>query len=123
MWFIAGQVALGYSIAGLAKLLGPRWRDGSALVGILSTRTYGNARVKNVIEERQWIGKISSWMVVLWECSFVLIFLVPWPEVWEGALLGGLAFHWITALVMRLWDFALTWTAAYVAVFAVLASR
>jgi hypothetical protein len=49
--FIAAQALLAYSTSGIAKLVSPVWRDGTGLVGILSTIDHGTPALG------QWLAR------------------------------------------------------------------
>ncbi|MFD0430848.1 hypothetical protein ACFQ60_36745 [Streptomyces zhihengii] len=44
VWYVAIQSNLSYVVSGWIKLLGKDWRTGSALTGVLRTRTYGHEK-------------------------------------------------------------------------------
>ncbi|WP_291989725.1 hypothetical protein [Luteitalea sp.] len=114
LWFCAAQACLSYVTSGLAKLRGRRWRDGSGLTGVLSTRTYGVGALHRVLVRRRWLAIALSWSVILTESLFPLVLVVPDAAV-PWFLAGGLAFHLGAAVVMGLntfvWAFAATYPA------------
>lgn len=114
LWFIALQACLSYATSGIAKLLGSSWRDGSGLVGILSTNTYGLPALATLLARRNSLAVGVSWMIIVSEALFPLVLVVPEP--WIPAMMAaGLAFHLGCAIVMGLntfvWSFAATYPA------------
>jgi hypothetical protein len=112
LWFIAVQGCLAYGVAGLAKASARGWRDGSFLVGILGTNMYGNAKLAAYLAGKPKLVTLHSRMIVLFECSFLAVLLLPMPAVlfWLGA---GVAFHVANAYVMGLNTFVWAFIATY----------
>jgi hypothetical protein len=114
LWFCAAQACLSYATSGFAKLRGTRWRDGSGLTGVLSTRTYGIGGLHRLLVRHRWLAITLSWSVILTELLFPLVLVVP-DAVVPWFLAGGLAFHLGAAVVMGLntfvWAFAATYPA------------
>lgn len=119
LWFIALQCLLSYLTSGLAKLGGRSWRDGTGLLGVLNTRTYGGRRLAALLGRCRALPVVLSWTIILTEVLFVLVLLAP--DQWIALMLAaGLAFHIGTAIVMGLnafvWAFGATYPAiAYLA--------
>lgn len=115
LWFIALQSALAYFIAGINKLLSATWRDGTALVGILGTRTYGHDRASSLLRRFPALSIALSWVVVLFECGFAAALFAG--EGVAAAVLGaGLFFHVANAVFMGLNGFVFAFVATYPAV-------
>lgn len=114
LWFCAAQACLSYATSGVAKLRGKRWRDGSGLTGVLSTRTYGVSALHRLLVGHRWLAVALSWAVILTESLFPLVLVVPDAAV-PWFLAGGLIFHLGAAVVMGLntfvWAFAATYPA------------
>jgi hypothetical protein len=115
LWFIAAQAALSYVTAGIAKLVSPMWRDGSALRGIMGTSSYGHPWAARFLAARPRLATAASWSVITVECLFPLALLGIRPLTW--ALVGcGVLFHLGTAILMRLNTFFAAFVATYPAV-------
>jgi hypothetical protein len=119
LWFIGLQCLLSYLTSGVAKLAGRSWRDGTGLLGVLNTKTYGGRRLAAVLAGRRGLAVALSWTVILTEALFVLVLVVPDQGI-ALMLAGGVAFHVGTAVVMGLnafvWAFGATYPAiAYLA--------
>lgn len=113
--FLTFQACLAYAMAGFAKAIAPGWRDGTYLVGICGTGTYGNARLRDLLLAKPALSKWLSRMVILWECSFPLVLLLPLPLALIQ-LAGGVVFHLVMAYIMGLNDFVWSFLATYPAV-------
>lgn len=111
--FLCAQLWLSYFISGLAKLASPKWRGGDALVGILSTRAYGNPRLYGLIRDRRLVNVALCWSVIAGEalCPILILFVAPGVALLILAL--GLSFHLGTAVVMGLNNFLLSFGAVY----------
>jgi hypothetical protein len=115
LWFIALQCILSYLTSGVAKLSGRSWRDGTGLTGVLTTNTYGKRRLAALLERRPGVAIALSWTIILTETLFVAVLFVP--DRWVVLILiGGLAFHLVTAGVMGLNAFVPAFGAAYPAI-------
>jgi hypothetical protein len=112
VWFVAIQSALSYWIAGIAKLRSPMWRNGSAIVGILSTEAYGHAGLHQWLRTNPRLAQVLCWGVILFECCFPLVFLIPGP--FKLVLIGtAFLFHVATAVAMGLNNFFWGFVALY----------
>jgi len=116
--FIAAQAVLSYFTAGVAKLVSPMWRSGTALPAILGTYNHGLAWVSRSMETRPSIGLVLGWAVILFEVSFPLVLIAPQP-VAIVALGVGLTFHLGCAVLMGLNSFVWPFPATYVCVLAI----
>jgi hypothetical protein len=114
LWFIALQACLSYATSGLAKLASPTWRQGDALLRILSTETYGCERLARLLQQRRWLQSSLCWSVILVETLFPLALVLPAPWAWVF-LGGGIVFHLLCAAIMGfnsfLWAFGATYPA------------
>ncbi len=89
--FIAGQLALPYVAAGVAKLLSADWRGGSAIVGILSTDTYGHRALQQVVN-RPSVARLLCWSVIGFEVGFPLLLTLGGIGLVVSAI-AAVAFH------------------------------
>jgi hypothetical protein len=90
--FIAAQLCLCYTTAGVSKLIGARWRSGDAFAGIMRTASYGHPQTAALIDRYPVAAKAVSWTVISGEIAFPVLFLV-------GAA-AGIAALGIAALVI-----------------------
>lgn len=112
LWFIAVQCCLAYVTSGLGKVAGRSWRDGTGLVGVLTTRTYGRPTLARLLRQRLGLARLLSWWVIAVEVAFPLVLVAPRPVV-VLLLAAGLTFHVTTAVVMGLNSFVWAFLAAY----------
>ena len=115
--FIGAQAMLSYFSAGYAKLISPMWRDGSAIAGVLDTKSYGNAGATNVLRRWPVVAKAVCWSTLIFECLMPLLVLAG-PTGCLVFLAAGVAFHVGIAAMMGLnlflWSFAATYPSLYV---------
>jgi hypothetical protein len=112
LWFIAAELTLSYLVAGVAKALGPEWRSGRAIWGVLSTRMYGVPPLGLWLQRRPRLCWLLCWSVILGESLFVLVFVLP-PAGGAVLIAAGLSFHVGTAALMGLNTFLWAFLAAY----------
>lgn len=118
LWFIAAQVCLSYFTSGFAKILHAGWRDGTALLAVLRTRSWGNERAARWLADRpSWCRWLSRALIGA-EAAFPLVLLAP-PPLLPLLIGAGITFHLAVAAVMGLncfvWSFAATYPAvAYI---------
>lgn len=110
--FIAGQSVVSYFAAGLAKVISPYWRNGTAMQGIFRTRTYGEKHVSALLKKYPILAKAGGWGVWTGEMLFPLVLVAPKPVA--TALIGtGVSFHAGNAAFMGLNRFVLAFSATY----------
>lgn len=112
LWFLAAQLVLSYFVAGVAKLRGEEWRLGRAPSAIFSTRMYGAPALGRWLAAHPRVAWLMSWLVIVTESSFPLVFVTP-PPVAMAIMAGGLGFHVFTAAVMGLNTFFWAFAAVY----------
>jgi hypothetical protein len=108
--FIISQLTLSYFISGYYKLISPVWRSGEAIKKIICTEYYGKPSLAHLINRR--LAKIVCWITILWEVTFPLVWICPFPYslIWLGF---GIVFHISTAIIMGLNTFMLSFLSAY----------
>ena len=117
--FIAGQSVLSYGAAGLAKLVSPPWRDGSASRDVVRTRMYGHRPTYELFKRYPQLEKVLGPGTIVGEMAFPAVLLAPGP-IAKLLLAIGTSFHVANGVVMGLnrfiWSFLGTYPAiAYVA--------
>ena len=115
LWFIALQSCLSYFAAGIAKLLSPQWRGGTAVTGIFNSRTYGTEWVANYLKDKPQLGVFLCWSVIIIEILFPLCLLLPLP-LCLVMLTWGFVFHLLNAVIMGLNSFLWAFIATYPAI-------
>jgi hypothetical protein len=115
LWFIALQVCLSYTAAGVAKLISPQWRSGEAVYRIFNTGTYGVERVARFLEHRKTLSIFLCWSVIGMEILFPLCLILPGPLKWVFLAWGAL-FHLQCAIIMGLNSFLWAFISTYPAI-------
>lgn len=111
--FIGAQAILSYSVAGVAKLLSPKWRSGNAIREIMNTHCYGHPIIATLLNRASSATNLFiSWQVMCFEVGFILIPILPshWSYV---LLLWGGVFHLLNAIFMGLNTFFWAFVATY----------
>lgn len=112
LYFLSAQLILSYLLAGIAKLQGRAWRDGTGLVGIFGTVYHGAGWVHRLLSGRRGLSKALSWFVIAFEVLFPLV-LVGNGWLVVGFLVVTTLFHLSTSFLMGLNGFFLSFAAAY----------
>ncbi|WP_244501150.1 alpha/beta fold hydrolase [Streptomyces sp. TP-A0874] len=74
MWYVALQANMSYLISGWVKLLGRPWRDGSALAGVMRTRTYGHEGFFRLAQRYPVPARYLAHGVLALECLFPIAY-------------------------------------------------
>jgi len=109
---IAGQATLAYFVAGAAKLVSPVWRNGSALMGVMKTQSYGHPSAVYFGEHHPRFCSFVCWTTIVTETLFPLILFAP-PALAIASLLCFAAFHLSNAYFMGLNAFVWPFLATY----------
>ncbi|MBM3997678.1 MAG: hypothetical protein FJ303_26545 [Planctomycetes bacterium] len=97
------QLMLIYFTNGVSKLLGPQWRDGTALnyvLGDVTLTRFSHAAWPLPFE----LSRLLTWLVLAWELSFPLLMIWKWPR--RVALSIGVMFHLAIFATMELAAFS-----------------
>jgi hypothetical protein len=108
--FLIVQLILSYVVSGIAKLASRHWRDGSAIVMILSTNSFGIGKL-NWLTQNKSLAKFICLSVILFEISWVVLPLNSYVAVTFVTL--GMLFHLANAYLMGLNLFVWSFAAAY----------
>jgi hypothetical protein len=112
LYFLMFQVCQSYFVAGVAKSVAKNWWNGIYLTSIANMKTYGHPGAGIFLLEHRMVAIVVSGGVILWECLFPLLLLLPQP-VPAIVLASGILFHLSTAIFMGLNCFFLAFTALY----------
>ncbi|WP_298183146.1 hypothetical protein [Saccharomonospora sp.] len=115
LWFIAAQSCLSYGIAGVAKLVSPVWRDGSAVRDIFRTHMFGHKRAFEFLRTRPKLSRAVGMGTIVGEMLFPLVLVAPAP-VARALLATGAGFHAGNAVLMGLNRFVWAFLGTYPAV-------
>lgn len=112
--FLAGQSCLSYFIAGIAKCFGSSWRSGIAVRDIFRSRNFGESNVSRLLRSFPVLSVVATYLVLIFECTFPLVFFLPFPYSLVYLALGC-GFHvanaWLMGLNLFLWTFLATYPA------------
>lgn len=115
LWFISLQAIFSYFTAGIFKFMNKEWRNGDAMISILSSTTsIGSPKMLFFFENNRQFGKWLCWLTIIMECSYPLV-LLGGPLLYFYLIWGGV-FHLTIALVLRINLFIWVWLATYPAI-------
>ncbi|MFE5598110.1 alpha/beta fold hydrolase [Streptomyces coelicoflavus] len=115
LWYLAAQSNLSYVVAGWVKLMGASWRDGSALGGILRTRTYGHEPSFRLARRHPRAAKALTHGVLAMECLFPLAYPAG-GRLARPVIGSAAAFHLTNGYVMGLGRFVTSFLSMHPAV-------
>ncbi|RKN04869.1 alpha/beta fold hydrolase [Streptomyces radicis] len=104
MWYLAIQANMSYAASGWAKLAGTKWRDGSALPGVMRTRTYGWERAYRLTQRYPRTTQVTQHAVLAMECLFPVVYLAG-GRLTRPLIGAAGSFHVANAFVMGLGRF------------------
>lgn len=116
LMFLSAQLSLSYLTSGLVKVGELHWRDGTSLINIMGTETFGNRSLHAALRSSPRCASFLSCILVFGE---LFGSLAPWlPRPYAVSLLScSLVFHLVTAAVMGLNTFVPAFVATYPAAF------
>jgi hypothetical protein len=112
LFFLAGQLVLSYLTSGILKIREPVWREGKALSLIFRQQSYGNRMCWQIVNEHPQLSRVLTWSVMLFECGFPIILLLP-LRFGIAILAFGLVFHFANAAILGLNTFLWSYLALY----------
>ncbi|MET8747872.1 alpha/beta fold hydrolase [Streptomyces sp. NPDC004728] len=104
LWYLGAQASMSYAISGWVKLVGDKWRDGSALPGVMRTRTYGSEPIYRLTQRYPKASKAVQHATLAMECLFPLVY-VAGGRFTRPFLAAAGSFHVANAFVMGLGRF------------------
>ncbi len=111
LWFIAAQAVCAYLTSGIAKLVSPTWRGGSAVAAIVNAESYGDRRLAHLLMGHRWLSVTASRGTILLECVGPLL-LLGGPTLCLVFIAAAVLFHIAIAVAMGLNDFLWSFTAS-----------
>lgn len=111
IWFVALQSALSYCTAGVAKLISKEWRNGTSLIGVMNTASYGIEGFSRFLKDHRMYAVALTWLLIGFECLFPVALLMG--KYCLIFLAGGLIFHLLNAAIMGLNNFTWAFLATY----------
>ncbi|WP_406285089.1 alpha/beta fold hydrolase [Streptomyces sp. NBC_00209] len=115
LWYIALQSNLSYLVSGWVKLMGPSWRDASALGGVMRTRTYGHEGAFELTQKYPRTARYVAHGVLALECLFPLAY-VGGGRLVRPVVACAAAFHVTNGFAMGLGRFITAFVAMHPAV-------
>ena len=112
LYFLMFQVCWSYFVAGVAKAMARNWWNGTYLTSIANMKTYGHPGVGKFLMNHRTGAMTLSGGIILWECLFPILLLLPQP-IPTAVLVSGILFHLSNAIFMGLNCFFLAFTALY----------
>jgi pimeloyl-ACP methyl ester carboxylesterase len=104
IWYVAVQSNLSYAVSGWVKLFGKSWRDGSALPGVMRTRTYGHRGMWSWTQKHPTAAKYLTHSVLALECGFPVLYAFG-GRLARPVLGSAVLFHGANAYLMGLGRF------------------
>lgn len=115
LWYVALQSNMSYLVSGWVKLLGPAWRDASALPGVMRTRTYGYEPAFKLAQRFPKQAKYLAHGVLALECLFPVAYLAG-GRLSRPVISGAAGFHVANGFVMGLGRFVTSFVSMHPAV-------
>lgn len=109
------HAVVAYVASGVFKAVGPMWRNGDAVSGIMSAKIYGHRSLGGLLTRRPGLSLLMCWFTILFEVSFFVV-LFSGSTVLYALLAIGLMFHVANAIFMGLGGFLFAFVATYPAV-------
>jgi hypothetical protein len=116
LFFVAAQASLSYGVAGFLKVFKAGWFNGSFVLAILRTSSYGNKKLLHFLVPHRKLAKVLGWVVVCGDCMLSFAIFFP-PKICLCLLSYGLLFHLGMALVSGLNTFLWAFGASYPAIY------
>lgn len=104
LWYVAMQASLSYAASGWVKLIGEKWRDGSALPGVMRTRTYGFESAYRLTQRYPRTATYVQHSVLAMECLFPVVYLAG-GKLTRPMIAAAGSFHVANGFVMGLGRF------------------
>lgn len=112
LFFISAQLSLAYLVSGLVKVSQLPWRNGTAMMRLMSTETFGHRGLLVLLGVS---AKLAALLATLFVFGELFGSLAPWlpPPYALDLLLCAAAFHLATAVAMGLNTFVPAFVATY----------
>jgi len=115
IYFIALHSILSYSISGWLKLNSSGWRDGTVIERLCESETWMSETAYQIVTGVPGSSTFASWSVILLECLFPVVLVVPQNIMWVIFIIG-ISFHVTTALFMGFNSFLILYPTTYIAI-------
>jgi hypothetical protein len=114
--FIAGQASLAYCTSGALKLTKRGWRNGTFVMDILRTSSFGSRRILEYVHDGSRLSVVAGWTVCVGDCALGVCMFSP-PRYCKLVLLFGVLLHLGVATIMGLNTFVWSFIGAYPGIF------
>lgn len=104
LFFARLQICGMYFFAGINKLDGSTWLDGSAMTLVLQNDFYSNLYLRDFLLSMPLVMTISTYLVLLYQLLFSGLVWIPFLK--KYVLTAGLLFHLSIWIITGLYDFA-----------------
>lgn len=104
LWYIGIQASMSYAVSGWVKLVGDKWRDGTALPGVMRTRTYGSEPFYRLTLRYPKTFKVVQHSTLAMECLFPLVHVAS-GRFTRPFLAAAGSFHVANGFIMGLGRF------------------
>lgn len=111
--FSGTQIIIGYATAGLAKVFAKQWRQGDILSQILNTYSYGVPKFSKFLNDNPRMHKVATYSSVAVILATPVSFFLPYHTLLLVSLALIFCFHILTAVLMGLNDFFITFPLGY----------
>lgn len=105
------QFLLVYAVAGLTKLTGSSWLDGSAMHYVLELKYYGDSGFHHAMLKWPYFLMVLTWCWLIYQ--LVVPFLIWWRPSRKYLFMYAVLMHGFIAFGMNLPDFGITMLAGY----------
>lgn len=109
------HAVVAYVASGVFKAVGPMWRNGDAVAGIMSAKIYGHRFLGGLLNRYRGLSLLMCWLTIIFEVSFFVV-LFSGSTVLYAVLAVGMMFHVANAVFMGLGGFLFAFVATYPAV-------
>jgi|GEM_PF-3275179 len=111
-YFITIQMLFSYFFTGYHKMKARKWRNGTALLLVLNSETFGNQKVVHFLHSNKKIAVFFCWAIMLTQVSFIVSFFVfPAGVLFYLSIL--FLFHLSIAFLMHLNHFFWVYVAGF----------
>lgn len=109
---ISCHLTIAYATPGFIRLSVKEWRNGTDIILMIRSHTYGNYKLWMYLKNTKPAAMILSWGIIIFESFIVLAILLPTPLL-VTYLVFGVIFHIGNAIFMGLNTFPWAFIATY----------
>jgi hypothetical protein len=113
--FIAAQASLAYGTSGFLKITEKGWRNGTFVMDLLKTSSFGHRWLLHLLENRESLATPVGYAIAFGDCAMSCAVFLP-PRECIALLCFGVFFHIGIAIVLGLNTFLWSFVATYPAI-------